>query len=1005
MRSVLTWMMTPAIVSANVMTVVCDALTQADTDVILAALDALLAFYGRKALENVEVQALVHPLCHPDSVPVLEQVYKWSIVGPEEIIDPRYGISKKLSELLFHLASWLSQGNPPEDTDVIPYLSLLVTVAQHDSLIVSIAALHAWDKILKAGGIWRRSSSIMTCIQPILQVAMHRLIPYDFLDDDEPAVMFVNEEIELHPERQGFYLNYRRLCFSIIDVIGTAYNADALTFILSEVDEGLRNVAAIDQSENLDHYKRLSNNMLRSDALYSAADAVFRGVYKWCQVVANNGEEDVKKRDDVIQTIKKWSVNMLAQYQFRDPNITLRQIKNVVETSSKVLKTDTDFASSVLQHIISSLNTPSALNTTLADSYSELHQFGIQELRRLCSEHASYLITFYDQLEAKLGQIMNSGIDVKFQVDLKVTLMLLVEHAEGVDEDVRKERLRSFVQPLLSTWEQQESILSSFDTFIRSQAFHQVGPFMSRVGAQREADWTAVALDADAQLIQHAMTEGASNLPLRETRVLLSMSTERIHSETELHDVVCEIWLPLLRTVISCILRLTSYNHQLHDPAAWPNASSDQHEIIRRILRDRYWQSGISGGSMQDFHDKVKATKTTLEGFASSVRGRIRTNLENCYSIIHTLGRLGSHFYGLQELPHMLSAALLSSSHYLSPHHFGQLLSMLPKLIEECPPENMQQFLAPVLAELASQIDNKCSGEWSKIRARGSGEAQSTNGDLSDEMRDESVLRQMTARAVNLVTSWIDPAREFKLAPAKRIVNKSNADHSFRNFVLSNVMVLEPLLKFCTNSIEYRDTKTCSTMVHALQKLVPAFSTEAHLQGTEVAAVREYISTDMLKAAINSLNDGYFADYQGQLAILIAIIWLSFGLPTHVAATETTPAHDRPAWTDTPRQVLLSIPGVNPQRVNESGMQLAHLSLAAKHKKYQAVILTLLEDVRGVRVSELGKYDNKHERSSLLEKYKQRDALGMQGVEEDDRRVNGNEGPDLGGIADMFGHG
>lgn len=404
---------------------------------------------------------------------------------------------------------------------------------------------------------------------------------------------------------------------------------------------------------------------------------------------------------------------------------------------------------------------------------------------------------------------------------------------------------------------------------------------------------------------------------------------------------------------------------------------------------------------MQDFHNRVKATKTTLEGFASSVRGRIRTNLENCYSIIHTLGRLGSHFYSIPELPELLSSALISSAAHLSPHHFGQLLSMLPKLIEECPARDMQHFLTPVLAELTRQIDNKCTMEWEKVKAKGSTELpQQVDGDLSDEMRDESVLRQMTSRAVNIITSWIDPSRELKVSTAKRIVNKS--DYSLRNFVLSNRTILEPLLMFCTHSIEYKDTKTCSTMIPSLCKFVPAFSTETHLQGSDAAAVREFMSTEMLKAAISSLNDGYFADYHQHLAVLIALIWVSFGLPAHVAATETQPPHERAAWTETPRNVMLSIPGLSATKIDEAGTKLAHLTVAGKQRTMRAIILNLLESVRGVRVSELGKIDNKQERSSLLEKYKQRDALGMQGLEESGM-ANGDDGVDLGGVSDMFG--
>ena len=76
--------------------------------------------------------------------------------------------------------------------------------------------------------------------------------------------------------------------------------------------------------------------------------------------------------------------------------------------------------------------------------------------------------------------------------------------------------------------------------------------------------------------------------------------------------------------------------------------------------------------------------------------------------------------------------------------------------------------------------------------------------------------------------------------------------------------------------------------------------------------------------------------------------------------------------------------------------------LSARSKKIRAVLLNLLEGVRGVRISELGKLDDRGTRSRILEKYKAREAAGMQGLEGDGGRREG-EGVDLGGVSEMFG--
>ncbi|KAK5187991.1 karyopherin [Exophiala xenobiotica] len=190
-------------------------------------------------------------------------------------------------------------------------------------------------------------------------------------------------------------------------------------------------------------------------------------------------------------------------------------------------------------------------------------------------------------------------------------------------------------------------------------------------------------------------------------------------------------------------------------------------------------------------------------------------------------------------------------------------------------------------------------------------------------------------------------------------------------------------------------------MLDCARRTVPEFASEHFISGQAAAAVREFISTEMLKTAITCLNDGYFADHQQHYAQLIATIWVSYGLPAHVPATEGTPAHDRPPLTSTPRDVILSLPGMTESRVNNAASQLLQEGLAGRSKKLRAIILSLLEGVRGVRLSELGKIDTRQQQSKILEKYKQRELLGMQGVD-GGGKATGDDGVDFGGVADMF---
>ncbi len=1014
LRSAFGWVMSIEIVTAGCLPVACTCMTRSDEDIIMAAIDSLITLFSRHNIDQPEIEALVYPICTTDSVRTLQQVYAWSVVGIDDVISPRYIISKKLAELVSLLSELMVRFSPPTSTILEPaaFLHLLILIARHESPIVSIAAVHSWVKLLEAPP-WRRHADVASCVAPLLEVVCSRLVQYDHYPDDtnEPAVLFVSEEIEIFPERQGFYLNYRKLNASVIEWICYTHLEQALDFILSQVSDVLDEIQQSEASFIPEGYQRISPQSLKADSQFAIVDAAFKGLERWSTAHKNYSKVEAEQVGHrARQKAKSWAAGMLSKYRFQDPQMKQRQIKTAVEMSSRGLQKDTDFAFIVLEHILCSFIPTNPAFPVYSEAVSELHTYGTNELRRLAIYHADHFATFHDQLSSKFEDLVSQlHVDQRIQVDLKSTLFLIVQRAASVDTIQQQNRLWSFLQPLLDAWQDPENqaVWSSFAKYTELQRFDAIAPFFESIGAVQLEDWSAVQTNEAGAQLQHEMSDAFFKLPLRETRVFLSISTERLEQDSPMQKMISELWMRMLGPVLMAVLPITRFNHQLHDPFSWPNCSSAQLPAVQRVLRDRYWQSGISEGSMNEFHMKVKSSKGSLEGFASSVRGRIRNNLEQCYSIIHTLGRLGERFYSMSEIPRVLADSLLSTAGKLSPHHFAVMLLMLPKLIEECPPNLRQHFLTPILSQLLQQIHTKLLAEWQKIDQRKQIKHDEEN--LSDEMRDDSVLRQTTYKAVNMVSAWLDPKREDQLSTKKSIVNGNHftdghTTQSMRDYVLSNTQVLEPLLALCTHGLNFKDTKAAHMMITTVMRIVPAYTNEHHLQGEEVRSVREYISEEILKAAIMALHDGYYADYQQYYAQLIATIWLSYGLPAHVPPTETQLAYNRPPLTSTPRNVLMSLPGMTDTKVDAAAEKLLQDGgLYAKSKKIRAVILNLLEGLRGVRISELGKIDDRGARSRILEKYKAREAAGMQGVEDAGKREVGRGGVDLGGVSEMFG--
>lgn len=429
---------------------------------------------------------------------------------------------------------------------------------------------------------------------------------------------------------------------------------------------------------------------------------------------------------------------------------------------------------------------------------------------------------------------------------------------------------------------------------------------------------------------------------------------------------------------------------------------------------------------MNDFYANIAMTKTSLEGFASATRGKIRNIRETCYNIFYSMSRLGDSFYGYEGLPEPLAEALFNSAGYLSAHNFSILLDMATRLIDDCPSSRRHLFLVPILSTLFRQMDQKCSSEWAILDRR---KATTTNGeDLTEEMRAESILRQLSYKSVMLVAKLLDPLRGQPADGKQPVHNESetfNADNtpegSLRNFLLSELAILEPLLVFCAHAMTFRDTRSCNIIVRTLKSIVPHFASQNLVDDATASAIREFIATEVLKAAITSLHDGYFVDVQKDLAALIGTIWVAYGLPTHVLAREpgqdgvngqsAHPAYDRPPHTQSVRNLFLSLPGMTEQRVDGVAAKLATTGGAGGHQRTQrALVLGLMEGLRGVRISELGKYerDEAKERSRLQEKYTRRESMGMhvdggegQGGERVDIEAEGLD--ELGGVEGLFG--
>ena len=411
------------------------------------------------------------------------------------------------------------------------------------------------------------------------------------------------------------------------------------------------------------------------------------------------------------------------------------------------------------------------------------------------------------------------------------------------------------------------------------------------------------------------------------------------------------------------------------------------------MLVDRFWQSGISNESKDEFYARISETGSTYEGFASTVRGVPRSIRDWCYHIIYGMTRFEEQFYGLHELAVPLAEALLTNATALSAHHLQRLISLVERIVQRCPPHHRQSFLPPILTMFFQQVDKKISAEWESIEQT---KTQSgDDDDLGDEMKAESILRATTYAVVSFASVLLDQKTGelanalFVLHPTNRRLTQfhvsenapaengpsttANSTNSVRQLVLSTPEILEPLILFCTHTLRTRDSRCCTIICRVLRSMVPVFN-ESKPPGPQV---REFISTEVLKACITSLNEPYFVDVQRDLATLIANI-------VHLYSDKTA----------TPRAVMLSLPDMTARRVDDALLKIRNV---ASERQQRAVVLALLEGVRGVSIHEAGRFERgvPVKRSAMQQQFME--------VEPAKTEIARGNSPGLEGMANMFG--
>lgn len=637
-------------------------------------------------------------------------------------------------------------------------LGFLFDIMRHPSLVVSIPVLHCWTKLLRSPVV-RENNTIKSMIAGLLETSCSRLIRYESLPEDteDVTLQFLNEDIDTVPERHAFLGNYRRFCADMIETLVRWIPVEAMEHILGQATDVLQNIYRDQPPFSQQTFTKNSPTVLRVDAQITVIDAALKGYLKWLASHGENMQEDERKRSALEDSFEQWGRQML-QARFEDPEIARKIVSLMSTLSTKALGDRPAFALTFLEYMLTIRLADDTAYPLYSDAVKDLERICSLEMQKLAIKFANDFMNVYDQLESKVNEMINDPTtDERQRMAYSAFLFIIIHRCTVLDRSTQEERMRLMLNQVKDAWQNEEfaGAVTNFQSFCGILGMGQLPDFLSANNFRSVSDWSNQPLGGDGQALQASILERSQQLPLRLTKTLLAATTEKLRDGTPAYDSAARLWAEAIPILLPNLLQLVSHAQAFNDiDSNWSQLPIELQQVIRRVLTDRFWQAGISTESRDDFFARVSGSKSTYEGFASTVRGTVRQIRESSYFILYSLTRFRDAFYGIQDLPGPLSEALFGHAHALTAHHLSVLLTVSTHLIEGCPASLRPQFLPPMIRGLFRELDRKISGEWSEV-ARQVAES-GDNDNLTDEMKTESILRQLTYSSVSLVAVLLD---------------------------------------------------------------------------------------------------------------------------------------------------------------------------------------------------------------------------------------------------------
>ncbi|KAF2148856.1 hypothetical protein K461DRAFT_232319 [Myriangium duriaei CBS 260.36] len=991
LKPTVTWISLEAIIEARCVDCVFQALAYGDDAIRVAAIELLLAILSRNYNPHFvdSWKDIYRSAIASTCIETLKRTYSATETHPDDVDETKYTVQKKLSEVVGQLGDAVNK--VPEILDdenhVVMFYQFAIDIFKSNSLLVSIPVLHNLSQTLAI-----KQPKIIPIIQQgasqMFDTCVERMIKFESLskDTEHPILSYLRDDFETMPEMHAFLGNYRRYCSKVVEHLSEERPISAVQYLLQQATATFKSVEQLREST----YTKHAIPLAQLEANATAVKSGLSGYRHWL-ISKNPIHSRETPRAELQKEVEESAAALGAQCMeiantvSEHPDVARIACQLMGDTLLHIQRPDPGLVRGIVEQILKGATPPTSQNSDFAEAIKQLEAARLYYIQSLAVSFPDAIYENHSDIFTHLDLIWrDDSVDDKIRWGYKAIQVITTQRSMQLNESTRVARLQPLLEPVANAWSSAEltSRLSSFQSFCSLIGLDDLMAYVRNARFSTTQDWSNAKLDDAGVQFRSRINAALTALPVRMTTSLLAASSENLKEDSTNHRVGARLWQEIMPIILPNVLSLLNHSTAFSSDESWSQLPADFQSVIRKMLVDRFWQSGISNETKDEFTARVSGSSSTYEGFASNVRGAPRQVRDGCYHIIHGLTRFDKVFFAIPNLAQTLAEALFGNAHWLSTHHLQRLVSLLDRLVSRCPPPLRRSFLPPLISLSFSCFHTKLTREWESIElARTDDKENESSGDLGEEMKADSVVRATTH-------SFVTFAHKILSNSAMLSVQPQGAGESLKTAILTSPEMASPVLEFLIASLRMRDSRCVAIATQIFRSFIPFIAQEQEQNpalAEMMTAIQYKLSTDALQTAITSLNEPHFVDIHKDLAWLIASI-----------------IHNCSGGDDIPARVLASLQGMEPDRVR---IAVDDIRNSKREREQRGIVLELLEGIRGVRISEMGKVGIGGNREDAAQKAKREKGkwLSSGGMEVETAGIVRGNTPPEGGLGAMFG--